>query len=213
MQYKIKCRWGIPDKYILAIYFSRALYILHVILFCFISPTLAESIEADRLKINLKVAEARNNSNKNSNHFIVNIYSTWRDNIACIDTCGVAWLIGRYVDPQAEFHFYEPGTMKMEGIPFCVPQAELQVTARTTAFEAAIQKYGLKDPALDLMARIIRDIDLNKWGEKVTPEAKGIEAVFRGMAIVAKNDDEKMMEQGFMLFDALYADLKARTGS
>lgn len=163
--------------------------------------------------INLFCSENANSFNTDKKDGFHVTYSSWIGSTVCIDTCSVAWLVKRYVESDVVFHFYESGTMEMEGTLFCVPQAELQVTASTTAFEAAIQKYGLKDPALDLMARIIRDIDLNKWGEKVTPEAKGIEAVFRGMAIIAKDDDEKMMEQGFMLFDALYADLKARTGN
>lgn len=141
------------------------------------------------------------------------VFSTWRGSLACADTSAVAWLIRRFVDRDAEFRFYERDALDMEGTLFSVPEAELQVSPRGTTFEAVMKKYGLDDPALALMARIIRDIDINKWGDKATQEAKGLEALFRGNTIVSNGDDYDQLENGFVILDCLYADLRARAGN
>ena len=139
------------------------------------------------------------------------VFSTWNGHLADADTCATAWLIKRFAAPNARFEFAPVGEMNMPGTPFGVPQAELRVMRGKTTFETALGQYGLNSEPLLLMARIIRDIELNKWGEKVTEEAKGLEALLRGAALRAKDDNEKILELGSVLFDCLYADLKERT--
>jgi hypothetical protein len=139
------------------------------------------------------------------------VFSTWNGHLADADTCATAWLLKRFAAPNARFEFAPVGEMALPGTPFGVPQAELRVQRGKTTFEAALDRYDLESAPLLLMARIIRDIELNKWGEKVTEESKGLEAMLRGAVLRAEDDDEKILEMGSVLFDCLYADLKERT--
>ncbi|MCF6285617.1 MAG: chromate resistance protein, partial [Candidatus Hydrogenedentes bacterium] len=93
------------------------------------------------------------------------VFSTWNGHLADADTCATAWLIKRFAAPDARFEFVPVGEMALPGTPFGVPQAELRVQRGKTTFEAALDQYELKSAPLLLMARIIRDIELNKWGE------------------------------------------------
>jgi hypothetical protein len=138
------------------------------------------------------------------------VYSTWRGSLACADTCASAWLMKRFVDKEAEFRFYERDAMDMEGVLFSVPQAELRVSVGRTTFEAVIEKYGLDDPALAQITRIIRDIDINRWSNKVTEEARGLESLLRGATVVSEGDDREMLDKALLIFDCLYADIKSR---
>ncbi len=139
------------------------------------------------------------------------VFSTWKGNVACVDSIGAAWLILRFVDEEAQFKFYERDSVDMEGTLFSVPQAELRVAKNLTTFDAVLSKYSLDAPELTRLATIVRDIDVNKWGDKATDEAKGLESMIRGAIKMADGDDEKIIEAGLVLFDCLYADMKSQT--
>ena len=47
------------------------------------------------------------------------------------------------------------------------------------------------------------------WDKKTTPEAKGVDAIIRGLARISKNENE-CFEKSWPLFDALYAEVKSR---
>lgn len=140
------------------------------------------------------------------------LFSTWEGHLADADTCATAWLIKRFAVPNARFAFAPVGEMNLPGTPFDVPQADLRVAPGKTTFEATLEQYKLNDAPLLSMARIVRDIELNKWGEKATEESRGLESLLRGAALCAgEGGDQKLLELGSVLFDCLYADLRERS--
>ncbi|MEW6096313.1 MAG: chromate resistance protein ChrB domain-containing protein [bacterium] len=137
-----------------------------------------------------------------------NIYTTWHGNLE-VDKCGSAWLIKRFIDKEAKFKFFKHGTLIKEGIPFDTPTAKLRQSRNMSTFEVIIQKYKIDDPVIDRIAKIVRDIEINIWGEKVTEEALGLQAIIRGLNLISK-DDYECLERSFIVFDALYADVKSQ---
>ncbi|HLH28981.1 MAG TPA: chromate resistance protein ChrB domain-containing protein [Acidimicrobiales bacterium] len=129
---------------------------------------------------------------------------------ARVDRIACPWLIRRFVDPDAEF-LYVPKEQVMEvarrdgAIPFDTPGAELhhfeQAGEEFVSFDAILRKYGLTDPALLELAKIVRVAD---GGSGREPEAAGLEAAATGFRLVAKDDLENQRLQ-FPLYDALYA--------
>ncbi|MCI4337353.1 MAG: chromate resistance protein [Thermoplasmata archaeon] len=129
---------------------------------------------------------------------------------AKVDRIACPWLIRTFIDPGAEF-LYVPGDQVMEvarkegATPFDTPGAELHHYAlggdEFVSFDAIIRKFGLKDPALDQLARIVRVAD---GGSGREPEAAGLEAAATGFRLVAHDDLENQRLQ-FPLYDALYA--------
>jgi hypothetical protein len=104
-----------------------------------------------------------------------------------IDRVSSAWLIKKFVDPEAEFLFVPraevmPRAQAEGAIPFHVPDAELGQRDGKTAFDAIIAKYNLTDPA---------------------PEGAGVAAMSHGFAAMDISDDQVLLLQSPM-WEALY---------
>jgi len=137
---------------------------------------------------------------------------------AKVDRIACPWMIRRFVDPGAEF-LYVPKeevlrVAEREGaIPFDTPGAELHHYSEGgmefVSFDAIIRKYGLFDPALLELAKIVRVAD---GGSGVAPEAAGLAAAADGFRSLAKDDTENQRLQ-FPLYDALYAYCQGRIRS
>jgi len=136
------------------------------------------------------------------------VYSTWAGNME-MDRCASAWLIKRFVDKSAKFAFFPHGTMIKDGIPFDTPTAELRQSHNMSTFEVIVKKYDIKDRAIDVLGRIVRDIEINIWGEKFTEESLGVNAIIRGLGLTSKNEQD-CLQKSFIIFDALYAHIQAR---
>lgn len=127
-----------------------------------------------------------------------------------VDRVACPWLITTFVDPQAEFIFVPveeiPATVAAQGaIPFDAPGVELGHHGEECSFDAIIKKYGLTDPALPQLARIVRGADTP--AKTLTPESIGLEAVaegFRRMAHAEGYDDHETNRREWIVYDALY---------
>jgi hypothetical protein len=135
------------------------------------------------------------------------VYSTWE--ALELDKCASAWLIKRFVDKDAQFQFFPNGTLIKEGIPFDTPTGDLSRDARMATFGKILQKYKLKDAVLEDINKIVWDVEVNKWEKKVTDESLGVNAVINGLILISK-DGQDCFEKSFIVFDALYAHLKAQ---
>ena len=128
---------------------------------------------------------------------------------ARVDRIACPWLIRKFIDTDAEF-LYAPKeevmkVAKREGAtPFDTPGAELHHYEENgrefVSFDAIIRKYGLKDPALLELAKIVRVADGGSGNEA---EAAGLEAAATGFRMMTKDDFENQRLQ-FPLYDALY---------
>lgn len=132
-----------------------------------------------------------------------------------VNRTATAWLILRFIDPQAVFLFAEPGEVAeiqlREGARgFDAPGATYpHKDARgRCSFEALVEEHCPDDAALREMARIVRGADFPEEID-LTPESAGLRAISRGFPQVAK-DDQETVEEAIFLYDALYASLRAR---
>jgi len=135
---------------------------------------------------------------------------------AKVDRIACPWLIRRFVDPAAEFLFVPPDRVKAvaeeEGaIPFDAAGVELthykEGGKEYVSFDAIIRKYGLSDPALLELAKIVRGADAKI--PDAPPESAGLEALAFGFRGIARDDFENMRLQ-FPTYDALYEYCKSR---
>jgi hypothetical protein len=131
-----------------------------------------------------------------------------------VNRAATAWLIRRFIDPQAEFLFVEPDQVgdvqAAEGaIGFDAPGARYphQDDRGRCSFEALVDERCAEDAALQDLARIIHGADLKDLD--AAPECRGLLTISRGFPLVARDDHETMEKTAF-LYDALYASLKQR---
>ncbi len=127
-----------------------------------------------------------------------------------VDRMASAWLIRKFIDPKATFKFvpakgYQPAARELR---FDMFEAEFTHEGELCTFEVLVQRYGLRDPALQAIAEIVHDIDVKdaKYGRE---EAPGIGQLVAGIA-AAHPDDDARLERGAALFDDLYAVHAAR---
>jgi hypothetical protein len=128
---------------------------------------------------------------------------------ANVDRIACPWLIKRFVDPEAEF-LYVPvdevqEVARHEGaIPYDVKGAELGHVDGRCSFESILLKYGLDDPALGLLAKIVHGADVPR-DVGITPQAAGLYAIAHGFALVQGEDDHAKIRLETPMYDALYA--------
>lgn len=124
------------------------------------------------------------------------------DRIAC------PWLITRFIDSEAEFLFVpasqiEKVAQETGSIPFDAPGVELGHVDGRCSFESIILKYGLKEPGLLRLAKIVHAADVDKDID-TDPIARGLEAIASGYSLRFPEDLENIENQ-FEVYDALYA--------
>ncbi|MBI4971704.1 MAG: chromate resistance protein [Planctomycetes bacterium] len=126
-----------------------------------------------------------------------------------VDRVACPWLIKKFIDPQAEFLFVSADKVltvaeREKAIPFDVPNVELGHHDGKCSFEAFIEKYKIKDSALNLLAKIIHGADVSRdlYGQK---EASGLKAIAEGFRYLNLKDDHEILEKEFIVYDALYA--------
>ena len=129
------------------------------------------------------------------------------DRVAC------PWLIRKFIDPQAEFLFV-PKDQVLEvarregGKSFDCPGADFTHREGKCSFEVLMEAYGLQDPALRELARIVHGADIAS-DVGIVPEAAGLQAAAHGFAAICQ-DDHRKLEMEFPVYDALYAWCQAK---
>ena len=121
-----------------------------------------------------------------------------------VDRMASAWLIRRFIDPDARFKFVPPkGYKPLPGeLRFDMFEAEFTHEGDRCTLEVLIERTGIHDPGLSPIAEIVHDIDLkdSKFGRQDTI---GIERLIAGIAMTHK-DDEVRLERGCAVFNDLY---------
>lgn len=124
-----------------------------------------------------------------------------------VDRMGSAWLIQRFIDPQAEFAFLPSGqTALPEGAePFDISGVRLSHRGGHCTFHTILEEYKLDDPVLQRIAGIVDEADV---AQEVNLEsiAAGLDAICRGLRLTSA-DDPSALRNGATVFEALYAQL------
>jgi rhodanese-related sulfurtransferase len=124
-----------------------------------------------------------------------------------IDRIACPWLIARFVDAGAEFHYVPPKEVlaaanERQALPYDVPDVHFSHEGELCSFDAFLRHYRLQDPALQELALIVRGADTARL--EVAPQAAGLAAISLGLS---RNhpDDHEMLKHGMVMYDALYS--------
>ena len=124
-----------------------------------------------------------------------------------IDRIACPWLVARFIDQEPEFLYVPAGAVfqvaqQTGAIPYDIPGAELSHVGELCSFDAFLKKYELREPALDLLATIVRGADTSRLD--LTPQSAGLYAISLGLSHNFA-DDHEMLQHGLVVYDALYA--------
>ncbi len=127
-----------------------------------------------------------------------------------VDRIASAWLIRRFIDPEARFKFirgreYAP---KAGELRYDMFEAEFTHEGERCTFEVLLRRFGLEERALRQIAEIVHDIDL-KDGKFARPEAAGVDRLIAGIAM-RHREDEARLRDGATVFEALHEYFKRK---
>jgi hypothetical protein len=126
-----------------------------------------------------------------------------------IDRAACAWLLRRFIDPEASFVFVDdPAEVPAEATAFDMRGVELGHHGGDCSFETILRRYGLEDPVLWKLAELVHEADLDD--ERFdAPEARGLDVVLRGLSMTL--NDPQVLEVSGPLFDDLYEYYRRRS--
>lgn len=125
----------------------------------------------------------------------------WVDRMAC------AWLISRFIDPQAKFVWladlaHAPAANSRSVIGFDYDGARFTHIGNRVSFEVLIASFGLDtDAHLQALAPVVHYLDAGGIPVALAP---GLEAILGGLREMHANDDA-LIQATHQVFDALYA--------
>lgn len=123
-----------------------------------------------------------------------------------VDRIACPWLIRRFVDPNAQFLFVEPGQVmnvseKFHATLFDVEDVFWSHRGDACTLDTMLNEFGIRTDALDRLATIVRGADTNR--HDLAPEAAGLLAASLGLSRMYR-DDLDQLEAGLALYDAFY---------
>jgi len=127
-----------------------------------------------------------------------------------VDRVACPWLIRRFIDPEAEFVFLSRDTdwgQISDGIVYDVPGCELGHHGEEVSFDAILHKYALTDPALLLLAQIVRAADSHPSNPH--PAGEGLRWIAHGFSALGSSDEELLASE-FIVYDSLYKECQRR---
>ncbi len=131
-----------------------------------------------------------------------------------IDRIACPWLVRRFIDPHAIFHYVPPERVlavaeEARAIPYDVPGVQLSHRGERCTFDALLADFDLVEPALKALAVIVRGADTTRLD--LAPQASGLLAFSLGLSALYP-DDHAMLAKGMDMYDALYAWLRKARG-
>jgi hypothetical protein len=121
-----------------------------------------------------------------------------------VDRAACAWLIRRFVDPNAEFVFVsDPADVPADATAFDMRGVELGHHHGDCSFETALRHFArATDPALEEIGRIVHEADIadDRYDAPIAP---GLDALIRGVGMTAPDDDDTLAVTD-RIFDGLY---------
>jgi hypothetical protein len=134
---------------------------------------------------------------------------TWVTRAAVyVDRIASAWLIRRFIDPEARFRCVAPKQYHPEpdDLRFDMYDGEFTHDGDLCTFETLCRHFALADPPLRAIGAIVHDIDCkdDKFSRDETP---GVQLVLDGIVHASKDDAERLA-RGATLFDDLYTQFR-----
>lgn len=123
-----------------------------------------------------------------------------------VDRMASAWLVLKFIDPQAQFVFMDEAAPTVEGqVRFDMQGAEFTHSGELCTFEVMVSAFAIKDKAVKRMAQVVHELDI-KDGKYQAPEARGIEDLLVGLRKTTR-DDHELLDRGIHIFEMLYASM------
>jgi hypothetical protein len=132
---------------------------------------------------------------------------------AKVDRLASAWLIRRFIDPEAHFAFVDPASHRhTEGeLRFDMYEGEYGHEGERCTFETLLARFSLDEEPLRRLGEVVHDLDC-KESRFAHPEGVGVAALVHGLAAAHPRDEDRL-QAALPLFEALYRSFWATAGA
>jgi rhodanese-related sulfurtransferase len=107
-----------------------------------------------------------------------------------VDRIACPWLVRRFIDPEAIFHYMPPakvrGSARSGAVAYDVDGAEFGHHGDKCSFDAFLTLFQIEHPALDRLAVIVRGA--NTGIPELTPQSPGLVALSQGLSMTIGDD-------------------------
>ena len=120
-----------------------------------------------------------------------------------IDRMASAWLVRRFIAPDARFAFTAPpASVSKRHIAFDMPDVEFGHHGSECTFETLVRRFRISDAGVTRLAQMVHDLDLkeDRYG---LPEGIALGRLVEGLR-AAFADDAELLDQGIVMMEALY---------
>jgi len=121
-----------------------------------------------------------------------------------VDRLACAWVVRRFVDPDAPFRFADAHGLRAGPgeLTFDTPGGDFSHDEGRCSVETLLARAGVDDPGARRIAEIVHDLDLKDERFR-HPETTGVERLVTGI-VEGHPDDRSRLERGLALFDDLH---------
>lgn len=164
----------------------------------------AESAFITSLTAGEPMAAAGMITERNADEYLGRTWATRRN--LWVDRMASAWLIRRFIDPEARFVWLErPEDCPDDALGFDFDGAAFTHVGQRVSFEVLLASFGLEsDPGLVKLAALVHFLDV---GGMPVVEAAGLEMVLGGLRASQSDDDALLIAAGGV-FDGIYLNFK-----
>jgi hypothetical protein len=120
-----------------------------------------------------------------------------------IDRVGSAWLIRKFIDPNAKFIFARKILADRRAVSFDMLDGEFSHQGDDCTFETLVKRFRIQNKVVCQIGEMIHDADLDD-DKFERNECIGVDRVLKGWAKEGVSDQE-ILRRGLQCFDALHA--------
>lgn len=132
------------------------------------------------------------------------LYTTWA--VLEPDRIAALWVLQRFIDPQARFHFVSPFSHIAHGTPFDTPEAVIRRSGARSATEVLLAQSGLEaDERLGRLARMANLYEITPWRLPSDPRAQQLGQELMAAGRCAPSEISHCVAQAFRYLDTWYA--------
>jgi hypothetical protein len=119
-----------------------------------------------------------------------------------IDRFACAWLIRRFIAPDAKFAFVDDSSSRRTGhIPFDMADVEFGHHGSHCSVETLMERFGIADAGAVALSKIVHDLDL-KESRYAMVEGVAVGRLVDGLR-ATYDDDAELLEHGIVMMEAL----------
>lgn len=116
-----------------------------------------------------------------------------------VDRMSSAWLIRRFIDPQATFSFADHPSGG--AIAFDMYDGEFSHHGSLCTFETLAERFQVNDPVVGRIGQIVHDLDMKEF-RYAAPDTPAVGRLVEGLRRLY-SDDHALLEQGITMFEVL----------